>query len=126
MVLFPAGRFSQTREQSSAPGGRNATILAMPLRISANTGDAQLLIVYSRLNKAYQLMLPFHKEFMEGVTQLTKATKSSSIAHWLAILHERREEQGKPNLESLVNDPFFEELLSGLSFKEAFNATEMA
>jgi len=107
MALFPAGRFSQPREQPLAPGGKNATILDMPPRNSAHTGDTEQLAVYSELNKPYQLMLLVYSEFMEGVTQLMEATKSSSIAHRLASLHERREEQGKPSLESLVSGPFF-------------------
>ena len=36
-------------------------------------------------------------------------------------------QQGKPVLESLMfSNPFFQELLSGLTVKEAFKATELA
>ena len=118
MTLFPAGRFLQPREQPLGPGRKNATILVMPARKAVHTGDAEQLTAYRKLNKAYQIIFRVYNEFMEGATQLTKATKSSSIAHRLALLQERREEQGKPTLESLVSDPFSQELVSGLFFKE--------
>ena len=71
-------------------------------------------------------MIPVYDEFKEGATQLQMATESSTFAHRLALLRERREEQGKPILESLGSDPFFQQLLCGLSFNDAFNATGLA